>query len=183
VTARRRVDSNRFIRRGWRITEGLRSSVTRTDASRRCTTHTQLMSAVRIKMARPVAPGHLVTHKWCRLELTEIPNTGIKRRLTFLARKRQDVSGRATRIRRYDALVTQSVLACHRLPRVSCQISCWQTPNPRISSRAGGRERDPRSDLVPRAFLGFANLTKQLLLESGGQPLLILLGRPASIED
>src|SRR5260370_12568960 len=49
---------------------------------------------------------------------------GIKRRLTFLARKRQEVSGRATRIRRSDAFVSQSVLAVHRLPRVSCQISC-----------------------------------------------------------
>jgi hypothetical protein len=51
-------------------------------------------------------------------------NLGIKRRLTFVARKRQDVSGRASRIRRSDALVSQSVLACHRLPRLSCQISC-----------------------------------------------------------
>jgi hypothetical protein len=48
-------------------------------------------------------------------------NLGIKRRLTFLARKRQDVSGRAPRIRRSDAFVSQGVLACHRVPRVSCQ--------------------------------------------------------------
>jgi hypothetical protein len=49
---------------------------------------------------------------------------GIKRRLTFLARNRQDLSGSASRIRRSDAIVSQSVLACHRLPWVSCQISC-----------------------------------------------------------
>ena len=54
-------------------------------------------------------------------------NLGIKRRLTFLAWKRQDVSGRALRIRRSDAFVSQSVLECHRLPRVSCQISCQTT--------------------------------------------------------
>ena len=48
-------------------------------------------------------------------------NLGIKRRLTFLARKRQDVSGRATRIRRYDAFASQSVLECHTASRVSCQ--------------------------------------------------------------
>jgi hypothetical protein len=34
------------------------------------------------------------------------------------------VSGPASRIRRADAFVPQSVLACHRVPRVSCQISC-----------------------------------------------------------
>ena len=57
-------------------------------------------------------------------------NLGIKRRLTFLARKRQDVSGLASRIRRSDAVVPQSVLTCHRLPRVSCQISCQADTSP-----------------------------------------------------
>src|SRR5260370_34001318 len=28
------------------------------------------------QMARPVAQGHLLAHKWCRLELTEIADTG-----------------------------------------------------------------------------------------------------------
>jgi hypothetical protein len=51
-------------------------------------------------------------------------NLGIKRRLTFLARKRQDVPGRDSRIRWSDPFVSQSVLTCHRLPRLSCQISC-----------------------------------------------------------
>jgi hypothetical protein len=51
-------------------------------------------------------------------------NIGTKRRLTFLARKRKDLSGRATRIRRSDAFVPQSVLPRHRLSRVGCQISC-----------------------------------------------------------
>ncbi len=51
-------------------------------------------------------------------------NLGIKRRLTFFATKRQDVSGRASRIWRSDAFVPRSVLACHRLPRVRCQLSC-----------------------------------------------------------
>jgi hypothetical protein len=51
-------------------------------------------------------------------------NLGIKRRLTFLVRKRQDVSGRASRIRPSDAFVSQHVLACHRQPPVICQISC-----------------------------------------------------------
>jgi hypothetical protein len=44
--------------------------------------------------------------------------------LTFLARKRQDVSGRASPIRPSDAFVSQQVLACHRQPPVSCQIGC-----------------------------------------------------------
>ena len=51
-------------------------------------------------------------------------NLGIKRRLTFLDWTRQGMPGRAWRIRRYDAFVSRSVLACHRLPRVSCHISC-----------------------------------------------------------
>jgi hypothetical protein len=51
-------------------------------------------------------------------------NLGIKRRLTLLARKCQGASGRAARIRRSDAFVPQRVLACHRLPWVSCHISC-----------------------------------------------------------
>jgi hypothetical protein len=50
-----------------------------------------------------------------------ITEHGIKRRLTFLARKRQDVSGRAKRIRRGDAFVSQRVLACHSVSWVSCQ--------------------------------------------------------------
>ena len=63
-------------------------------------------------------------------------NLGIKRRLTFLARKRQDGSWRASRIRRYDAIVSQSVLTCHRLPRVSCQISCqFQQVSARLTAK------------------------------------------------
>ena len=58
-------------------------------------------------------------------------NLGIKRRLTFIVRKRQDVSRRASRTRRSDAFVPQSVLECHRLPSVSCHISCH--PGPRIA--------------------------------------------------
>jgi hypothetical protein len=64
-------------------------------------------------------------------------NLGIKRRLTFVARKRQDGSWRDSRTRWSDAFVPQSVLACHRLPWVSCQISC-QSRVPRLptSTRA-----------------------------------------------
>ena len=51
-------------------------------------------------------------------------NLGIKRRSTFLAWKRQDAPWRASRVRRSDALVPQSVLARHSLPCVSCQAGC-----------------------------------------------------------
>lgn len=51
-------------------------------------------------------------------------NLGIKRRLTSVARKRQEKSGRASGIRRSHTFVPQSVLACHRASCVSCQTSC-----------------------------------------------------------
>ena len=60
-------------------------------------------------------------------------NLGIKRRLTVLVRKRQDVLERASRTWRSDAFLSQSVLTCHSVPRVRCQQSC-QTWSPRGSN-------------------------------------------------
>jgi len=51
-------------------------------------------------------------------------------RLTFPDWKRQDVSGRAIRIWRSDANVPHSVLPCHRLPRVGCQIRIPKATRP-----------------------------------------------------
>jgi hypothetical protein len=48
-------------------------------------------------------------------------NLGIKRRLTVLVRKSQELPGRASRIRRSDAVVSGSVLTCHGVPPLSCQ--------------------------------------------------------------
>jgi hypothetical protein len=49
---------------------------------------------------------------------------GIKRRLTVLAWTCLDATRHDSRTRSSDALVPPSVLACHRSPRLSCQISC-----------------------------------------------------------
>jgi hypothetical protein len=51
-------------------------------------------------------------------------NLGIKRRLTVLDWTSLGMPQRDWRIRRSDAFPSQSVLARHRLPQLSCQISC-----------------------------------------------------------
>ena len=57
-------------------------------------------------------------------------NLGIKRRLTVVARKCQGVPGRASRTWRSDAFLSQSVVACHGVPRVRCQLSCQCAATP-----------------------------------------------------
>jgi len=67
-------------------------------------------------MSGPVDPDLQSTRNIGARAGSRTLNLGIKRRLTFLARKRQDVSGRGSRTRWNDAQVPQSALMFHRLP-------------------------------------------------------------------
>ena len=68
------------------------------------------------------------TTYWCSRRESNL-NLGIKRKWTVLVRRSQEASRRASCIRRSDALVPQSGLACHGVSWVSCQTSC-QEPAP-----------------------------------------------------
>src|SRR5206468_359990 len=84
---------------------------------------------------RPSRRSRTCTQLMVLAQGVEPLNLGIKRRSNFLARKRHELSGRASEIRWSDAFVSQRVPMCHGVLWVSCQTAV--TPAELAQGRRG----------------------------------------------